>query len=341
MTTDFTGQMLADAKKALRRGDRRLARQLAQRIVAENPDHLEGWLLLAGLSSAKASLVFLEKAQDLAPQDLQVKEALAWAQHRIQKESASIDPERTHKIKTAQPGKSLSISPPVSVETRRPVWACFFVVLLLLSLIFVGFDVIPFGFAQSIEKSGPISQEGFSKPTLTSTATHTPTATSTPTATPTSTPTPTRTPTQTPTPTSTPTPTLIPTKIGQPLQPGDIPEGTRWIEIVLSEQRLYAFEGQEVVRSFIISTGKPQTPTLVGRFNVYAKLRYTDMRGPGYYLRNVPYTMYYDRGYGIHGTYWHNNFGTPTSHGCTNMRTEDAGWLYDWAYVGILVNIRE
>ena len=44
--------------------------------------------------------------------------------------------------------------------------------------------------------------------------------------------------------------------------------------------------------------------------------------------------------YGIHGTYWHHNFGTPMSHGCVNMLTEDAGWLYDWASIGTVVYIR-
>ena len=66
---------------------------------------------------------------------------------------------------------------------------------------------------------------------------------------------------------------------------------------------------------------------------------FTDMAGPGYYLPDVPYTMYFYRGYGLHGTYWHNNFGTPMSHGCVNMRTPDARWLFYWAPLGILVNI--
>ena len=123
--------------------------------------------------------------------------------------------------------------------------------------------------------------------------------------------------------------------------PGDITDDTKWIDIVLSEQRLYAYQGQEVVRSFLVSTGKPHTPTVIGRFRVWTKLRYTDMRGPGYHLRNVPYTMYFYKGYGIHGTFWHSNFGTPMSYGCVNMVTEEAAWLYDWSYVGILVNVRE
>ncbi len=58
------------------------------------------------------------------------------------------------------------------------------------------------------------------------------------------------------------------------------------------------------------------------------------MRGPGYDLPGVPYTMYFYKGYALHGTYWHNNFGHPMSHGCVNLRTSDAGWLFNWASVG-------
>jgi len=58
-----------------------------------------------------------------------------------------------------------------------------------------------------------------------------------------------------------------------------------------------------------------------------------------YYLPDVPYTMYFYDGYGIHGTYWHDNFGTPMSHGCVNMRTSEAAWLFDFADVGTLVNV--
>jgi lipoprotein-anchoring transpeptidase ErfK/SrfK len=42
-------------------------------------------------------------------------------------------------------------------------------------------------------------------------------------------------------------------------------------------------------------------------------------------------------GYGLHGTYWHNNFGSPMSHGCVNLSVSDAAWFYDWAAVGTKV----
>jgi lipoprotein-anchoring transpeptidase ErfK/SrfK len=55
------------------------------------------------------------------------------------------------------------------------------------------------------------------------------------------------------------------------------------------------------------------------------------MSGPGYRLPNVPDVMFFYKAYALHGTYWHNNFGQPMSHGCVNLRTEDARWLYEWS----------
>ncbi|HBB35965.1 MAG TPA: hypothetical protein DDZ80_30180 [Cyanobacteria bacterium UBA8803] len=113
----------------------------------------------------------------------------------------------------------------------------------------------------------------------------------------------------------------------------------RWIEIDLSEQRLIAWNGKTKVRTFIVSTGKRRTPTRVGTFAIRSKLRRTRMRGRGYNVANVPYTMYYSGGYAVHGAYWHNRFGTPVSHGCVNLRVPQARWLYSWAPVGTKVVI--
>jgi hypothetical protein len=115
------------------------------------------------------------------------------------------------------------------------------------------------------------------------------------------------------------------------------------IEIDLAEQKIYAYEGGKLVHSFYVSTGKwGATPT--GEFRIWTKLRYTLMTGGSeklgtyYYLPNVPFTMYFyngeipkSRGYGIHGAYWHDNFGHPMSHGCVNMRTEEVEQLFHWA----------
>jgi lipoprotein-anchoring transpeptidase ErfK/SrfK len=115
--------------------------------------------------------------------------------------------------------------------------------------------------------------------------------------------------------------------------------GERWIDVNLSEQRVSAYEGDTVVKSFLVSTGVPQTPTVTGKYKIYVKVRVQDMSGPGYYLRDVPYVMFFYEDYGLHGTYWHNNFGTPMSRGCVNLTIPDSEWLYNWASVGTVVNV--
>ena len=144
------------------------------------------------------------------------------------------------------------------------------------------------------------------------------------------------------TPTITPPP-VLPTALPLPPSltpaPLSIRANVRWIDVDLTHQRLTAYEGRTVVRTTLVSTGLPRTPTPVGRYHIWLKLRYDDMSGPGYYLSNVPYVMYFYGGYGLHGTYWHANFGHPMSHGCVNLPTPEAEWLFNWAEVDTMVNI--
>lgn len=123
--------------------------------------------------------------------------------------------------------------------------------------------------------------------------------------------------------------------------------GNRRIEVDLTNQRVYAYEGGNKVYDFLVSTGKwGRTPT--GTFRIWGKFKYTKMSGGNkalgtyYYLPNVPFVMFFEndeipgwRGFSLHGTYWHNNFGTPMSHGCVNMKTEDARTLYYWTSPGV------
>ncbi|MEM9771630.1 MAG: L,D-transpeptidase [Cyanobacteria bacterium P01_D01_bin.73] len=108
----------------------------------------------------------------------------------------------------------------------------------------------------------------------------------------------------------------------------------KWLEINLNTQRLIAWEGGKPVYAIIVSTGKPSTPTYSGVYSIYRKQHPERMRGRGYDIPNVPHAMYYHRGYAIHGAFWHSRFGTPVSHGCTNVAPNHARWLYNWASVG-------
>lgn len=125
------------------------------------------------------------------------------------------------------------------------------------------------------------------------------------------------------------------------VEPASAPsgDGKRFL-VDLSEQRLYAYEGDTLVRTTLVSTGVAQYPTVTGTFYIYLRLPAQRMVGPGYDLPGVPYVQYFYKGYGLHGTYWHNNFGTPMSHGCVNMPTEEAEWAYNWADYGTPVIVQ-
>jgi lipoprotein-anchoring transpeptidase ErfK/SrfK len=115
----------------------------------------------------------------------------------------------------------------------------------------------------------------------------------------------------------------------------------RWIEIDLSRQKLIAWEGNKPVYAVVISSGKSSTPTRTGTFAVQTKHRVARMTGDDYDVPDVPYTMYYDGGMAIHGAYWHNLFGNPVSHGCTNVAVNHAKWLFNWASVGTPVVVHK
>ena len=107
----------------------------------------------------------------------------------------------------------------------------------------------------------------------------------------------------------------------------------KWIEIDLSEQKLKAWDGNNLFLESLVSTGLPYFPTPQGEFRIWYKIRYTRMKGGegryAYNLPNVPYTMFFEndkvpswRGYGLHGTYWHSDFGKVHSHGCVNLQLQ-------------------
>lgn len=112
------------------------------------------------------------------------------------------------------------------------------------------------------------------------------------------------------------------------------------VVVDLSDQMVYAYENNQLLKSVRVSTGLPGTPTVQGDYRIYVKYESQTMSGPGYYLPGVPYVMYFYQGYGLHGTYWHNNFGQPMSHGCVNMPTTEAAWFYSWAPVGTAVHVQ-
>jgi lipoprotein-anchoring transpeptidase ErfK/SrfK len=160
-------------------------------------------------------------------------------------------------------------------------------------------------------------------------------------------PRPTWTITPTPSPTPTPTPTVIPTFVNPNYQDAVRPFGVgtneRWVDVNLTTQTLRAYEGDTAVFSTLVSSGTWEHPTVTGQFRIWLSFESQTMDGRllgyDYYLEDVPYVMYFYQDYALHGTYWHSNFGTPMSHGCVNLATSDAAWIYDFVSIGTLVNV--
>lgn len=116
---------------------------------------------------------------------------------------------------------------------------------------------------------------------------------------------------------------------------------SRRIDVNLTEQKTTLYENDKVVKQYTISSGKQATPSGTGDFRVRAFVRIQDMGGAGYgYLTpDVPWVVYYNGDEAFHGTYWHDNFGTPMSHGCINMKISEAEELYRFAYEGMEVSV--
>lgn len=354
-------QAIRNAKQSINRGDRLEARRWAQIAVRISPDLEEPWLILASVSSPTASIEYLKRAQSINPQSDNVKAAMTWARSRQKESQPSSNPPLKNLVDPQINKQSF-----IQLKTSPILWG-----LLIGFFIFSG---VLWGWnTQSIAKSVmtppesiPITGSQFDKETRTPTST--PTATQTPL--PTSTPIPTETlvPTATQPPTATPTnvtksekknkkqnkqkkqtntnkqvkpkkQTKVVTAPSVVRRPAKVGSNQRWVDIDLSSQRAFAYVGDEMVKGFVVSTGTWQHPTVTGVFSVYVKYRAADMSGSGYYLPDVPYVMYFYQDYGLHGTYWHHNFGTPMSHGCVNFSTPDAAWLFNFSSIGTVVNI--
>ncbi len=402
---DPLGARLAiqNAQFALQRGQTTEARRLAMEAAQFDPTFEDPWLILATLSSPRASVAYLQHALEINPRSQRAIKGMQWALDRLSQtqereqleqkvspvaeelpavppppplETTQPTPVQLPEEPPAQAMESFatdadlyrefmeqehSVQPegkeedakaktqPIKVQTGKKAKAgkksgqkksrnltC---LTLLVIFVIVAAAVVALWFALpswlalTNTASAALPAQVLAKPSLTPTNTATPTPTLTPTPEPTKTP----RPTETPYPTPTDAPYVYPTDVTYPTSSVDA--SGRWIDVDLTNQMLYAYEDSTLVGSFLVSTGVAAHPTVTGQYYIYVKYTSTLMTGPGYYLPDVPYTMYFYQGYGIHGTYWHNNFGTPMSHGCVNMRTSEAEWLFNWASVGTLVNV--
>lgn len=129
------------------------------------------------------------------------------------------------------------------------------------------------------------------------------------------------------------------TKPGEP--PKDLKKGEKWVDVSLSAQTLVAFEGDKPVYATLVSTGRRSpikekdhaTPT--GSFRIREKHVAATMDGDvasdgPYSIEDVPWIMYFQGSYALHGAFWHANFGHTQSHGCVNLAPADAKAIFGW-----------
>jgi lipoprotein-anchoring transpeptidase ErfK/SrfK len=372
------------ARQALSAGDRRLARQLAERAAQLAPQLEDSWLVLAAVAGPRQGLDYIQRALQIDPESLRARRGLQWILQNLQTPDGQLSDTQKNRavaLSSTQPRPRVSRTQPVKPVRRRPRLLVPIMLLVLgcMILAFAGWTAMTSPVVASMLPQTFLTPEptqvaqwalaDIPKPTYTAPApvadilpAATPTAPAVAAAEPTTyfsadaaTAEPTQmvvdaaTPTEegpwtgtfsmdyvadTPTPEAPPyvPPTAAP-------NPGGVTGGTHWIDVDLSQQMVYAYAGDTVVNSFVVSTGTWMTPTVTGKYKIWIKLRYSDMSGPDYYLPDVPYVMYFYKGYGFHGTYWHNNFGTPMSHGCVNLSIPDAEWLYNFSYEGTVVNV--
>ncbi|MDH3943209.1 MAG: L,D-transpeptidase [Anaerolineae bacterium] len=322
---------LEKAYAALKRGDKMEARRWAAKAAALESKNEKAWLLLGMTGSKSANLAYFAEALALNPHSTFAKKGI----RRLVAEGGgggtiSIEKARSY-IKKAR-----------AVQKKKARRKSIMAATAFLSVFIAGvLSLSAFGGAIS-SVGGDANRPGQSDelamlPSATPTLNFPLQAAQTQeayTPIPSYTPLPTDTPTATPT--ATPEPTLTAYEIYMPIE---IDADEYWADVDLTHQTLTAYLGDEPVRTFIVSTGTWQYPTVTGQYQIYVKYEAAPMSGPGYYLPGVPYVMYFYRGYGLHGTYWHDNFGTPMSHGCVNLTIDDAGWLYGVLEVGSWVNV--
>jgi len=141
--------------------------------------------------------------------------------------------------------------------------------------------------------------------------------------------------------------------------------GPKRIEVDIAKQQLWAYQGESLILTTLVSTGLKPNDTEEGRFHVRIKYPKQDMGGftdstgevvsvgedptPGasqaglrYDVEDVPNVMYINfDAEALHGAYWHSNFGNRMSHGCINLPVEVSAFLYGWAPLGTQVWVHD
>lgn len=356
-----SSELTRHARAALKTGDKQKARSFAQQALRVDPQNHMAWMTLAvATPSPQAAMDYVQRAYRIRPDDPNVQKGLVWANRRLatEKKERAAHSEPVERVATPTEKRKRSFLP----------------YLLITLILLLGISAIAyFGWSQRGGDGDLVAAVAVA--TMETAVSQTPIPTSMSTDIPLSpNPQPIAAIESTPHPiqpkniaanskqeawatwTTTPTPTLTPTpsptwqatfrapqegELGK--RPLNIGRTEKWIDVNLSTQTLTAYEGDTIVYETLISSGLAQHATVTGQFRVWLRFEAQTMDGSrlgyDYYLEDVPYVMYFFEDYALHGTFWHNNFGNPMSHGCVNMETGDAGWVFNWSEMGTVVNV--
>ncbi len=126
-----------------------------------------------------------------------------------------------------------------------------------------------------------------------------------------------------------------------PKPPPDLAPGEKWIDVDITAESLVAMEGETPVYATIVSTGRHGSEagkdftTVTGNFRIREK-HVTDTMDDDastdgtYRIEDVPWVMYFEKSYALHGAFWHSSFGRERSHGCVNLTPHDARRVFQW-----------
>ena len=377
MTTNLQAakEAIRRSRAALRKGDKDSARRWAEKAATLAPKLEAPWLLLAATSRPQLSLHYLERALVINPQSKPAQKGIAWANNRLEARVGKTQPRPVIREKVVVPpsknahGGILQIHA-VEADDTQPItkkniqetqpntailprkksqgWQqsmpALLITVILVSLVWAFMPRISsFAAAMQATPTATFSQEHWGEADIAK-PTYTPTATST--STPTLTPTPTLIPTNTPVPTQTARPAN--TAVPAPQQENNVAWGQKYVLVDISDQHLYAYQGDTLVYSFVASTGM-NNATATGSFSVLNKI--PSAYGSTWNIWMPNWLGIYWAGSlqnGIHAlpimangaTLWAGYLGTPISYGCVVLGAYEAQLLYNWVNVGTPVDIR-
>lgn len=332
---------LQNAIHAFNNGDKLNARHWAQKAVEQAPQLEEPWLVLAAISEPHASQAYFEYVLKINPANQSARQGLIWAQKRLPAsakpdDTGALQPPDANIKKTKKIPSHSPKLPPVILWTGTTfiIMATTLILLLTISLFIeiVFFGNVPGVKAAAIYDSHQVGMPASVALNLPAMATQLPTfhpETATPTAI-----LPSKTP-EVPTLTPTPPPTaaiILPTPL-----PTFTP-GPKRIEVIISQQRLYAYQGDQLVYQFVVSTGSNNN-TPMGTFKILDKIPNPYSYSLGFYMPDwMGFAWVGDLEDGIHALpvlsngaeLWGNGLGTPDTTGCVVLSAQDAQTLYNW-----------